>query len=742
MRERATGMYGRASTNVKPGSLVRRTGLFHWASAVALTAGASASAQSPALLEAVRVQQPTVAGLARAELQACARARCPSLARLELLTGVLELSEGDAAGAAARLSVSPPPPGLEAFHAWYLGVALAWSGQPAAAITALERAQASGPRWLLPQLQARLGELWLEVGKPEKARPLLEAASSALPRSPELTWSLALTFEGLKQPARARAAWEELALRVPLHPHGQAALARLEAAGWRPGFEQRLRRAQALLDGGDAPRCLASLEGLEAPKGKGAAERTARLALLRGQALLARGREKDAEAQAQLQQAAKGPPAIAAQALFASGRRLMRLQDNAGARAAFGALDEQYPTAPNADEGAYLAAWLAMNSGDFETAQRELERFEQRHERSKKRDEARWFRGFTLVRAKRYAEAREVLLSLPGDFPRSSLVPQARYWAARAASLSTEGSADAGPAVDVVGEYRAVLKAFPGTFYGLLASERLAELGVAAPLPFTVTPKVLQVERPPALALAAALAQTGLLRDAAREVSVAVQQATAADALTWGHALQALGAFHAAHALAARHLWGPVYTQRQPEALALMYPRAYQLSVEAWSAQHGLEPALAWAIMRRESAFAPEVTSSADARGLMQIIPPTARAIAKELKTEAPEPAELYSPDTNIRFGTWYLRALNERLGHPTLVAGAYNGGPSAVAKWARERGELPLDQWVEEIPFKETRGYVKQVTADLFVYRQLYGGTQERLALVVPTPKVAGVDF
>jgi len=135
------------------------------------------------------------------------------------------------------------------------------------------------------------------------------------------------------------------------------------------------------------------------------------------------------------------------------------------------------------------------------------------------------------------------------------------------------------------------------------------------------------------------------------------------------------------------------------------------------------------------------VTSSADARGLMQLIPPTARSIALELKLPPADDAELYSPEWNIRLGTWYLRALTTRLHHPTLVAAAYNGGPSSVARWAKERGELPLDQWVEEIPFKETRGYVKQVTTDLFIYRQLYGGEQQRLSLAIPVPG-SGVDF
>ena len=86
-----------------------------------------------------------------------------------------------------------------------------------------------------------------------------------------------------------------------------------------------------------------------------------------------------------------------------------------------------------------------------------------------------------------------------------------------------------------------------------------------------------------------------------------------------------------------------------------MYPRAYRESVERWSKDHGLDPFMAWAIMRRESAFKPEVTSIADARGLLQLIPPTARSIASVLKINAPEPDELYSPETYIDLGTWYL---------------------------------------------------------------------------------------
>jgi soluble lytic murein transglycosylase len=693
-------------------------------------------AQSAGLLDAVRVHRDGVATQAAEELQACIDTKCPDQPRLALLTGVLTLSEGDAAKAAQLMNANRPPAGLESVHGWYLGEAQAWAGQSAAAVKTLQKARRAAPTWLATRIDRRLAELHLELKAPAKATALLDADPD-VGTSPELLYTRALARQASKLTALARADWKTLALKFPAHPHGRLALEQLVATSdWRPTFEEQLGRAQALLASGDVAGCLSQLAELQPEK----PDAKARVSLVRGQALLTRGKERDAEARTELEIALRGPPSIAAQALNTLARRSMRLTDNVVARETFKKLDTTYPTDSQADDAHYLGAWLAMNSGEFETAVSEFAAFEDHHPSSKKRDEARWFRGFSWVRAKQYLKAREVLLTLSADFPRSSLVPQAQYWAARSAQLA--GPSDAGLPVDPAAEYRAVLSAFPGTFYGLLASERLTELGVDTRLPFTTPPKELAVKRPAGLELAASLARAGLFRDCAAEVSRALGAMPTGEALTWGHALQSLGDFGAAHTLAARHLWGAVYTQRTPEAVALMYPRAFRASVEAWSKEHQLEPAMAWAIMRRESAFAPEVTSVADARGLMQLIPPTASNVTSHLKLAPVDAAELYAPDWNIRLGTWYLHALMQRLQHPTLVAGAYNGGPDAVAKWAKERGHEPLDQWVEEIPYKETRGYVKQVTTDLFIYRQLYGGERQRLVLSIPAPLDTGVNF
>src|SRR5262249_28949088 len=98
----------------------------------------------------------------------------------------------------------------------------------------------------------------------------------------------------------------------------------------------------------------------------------------------------------------------------------------------------------------------------------------------------------------------------------------------------------------------------------------------------------------------------------------------------------------------------------------------------------------------------------------------------------------------NLQLSCWYVAALLKRFPHPALLAGAYNAGPSAVARWSKERGDLPLDLWVEQIPFRETRGYVKQVVGDFLRYHTFYGdpASAPRLALTLPGDAGTGVDF
>ncbi len=680
----------------------------------------AAWAQSPALLEAVRVHRAGVVDTARAELQACYDAKCPDADRLSLSLGFLLLSESDAASAATQLVSRPAPKGLEAFHGWYLGEALAWSGDVDDALKWLQKARKPAPPWLQRRIDARMGELWLGKGDAKKALPLLEAATTG-DAGPELLYQRGIARWMNGDVKRGQADLRSVAVRYAAHPYAARADELVKPAYT---FEERLTRATVL--GG--ARAVTELEGLKAPPGQ---EGRFELALAAAYFQVA----DDAKGNAQLDSAAKRGPGVASEALMARARRFMKVHDNAQARKVMLEIEAKYAEQPVAEDAAYLAAWLAMQAGDFEPAATEFGAFDTSHADSKKRDEARWFKAYSEYRAGKCSPA--TLQSLIDDFPRSSLVPQARYWLARCQQKQ--------PGAKVAAAYRAIIAAHPQSFYALLSSERLRELGETPPPPFAVEPKRLSVPPPKELKLAMELSATGLFRDAGLEVDRLLGTVGSADqALKLGHALQGIGEFGPAYTLAARWLWGAAFTQKDPAALALLYPRAFDESVEKFSSEAGLDPYMAWAIMRQESAFRPEVTSVADARGLMQLIPPTADSIAKTRNIVAPHPAELYAPEQSIAMGTWLLSALLERFGHPSLCAAAYNAGARPVVEWASTRSDLPLDEFVEAIPWKETRGYVKNVTANYFVYRTLYASSGEpmRLSLKVPEPKPTGVNF
>lgn len=141
-------------------------------------------------------------------------------------------------------------------------------------------------------------------------------------------------------------------------------------------------------------------------------------------------------------------------------------------------------------------------------------------------------------------------------------------------------------------------------------------------------------------------------------------------------------------------------------------------------AQTGLEPALVFAVIRQESAFDPGAISRAGARGLMQLMPATAKVVAKRIGVRYVRDWLTEDPDYNVKLGRTYLRSLVERFrGSYVLALAAYNAGPHRVDRWLDKFGdprgdEISLIEWIEHIPFSETRNYVQRVLEGLIVYR------------------------
>ncbi|MFB6351397.1 MAG: transglycosylase SLT domain-containing protein, partial [Bradymonadaceae bacterium] len=154
------------------------------------------------------------------------------------------------------------------------------------------------------------------------------------------------------------------------------------------------------------------------------------------------------------------------------------------------------------------------------------------------------------------------------------------------------------------------------------------------------------------------------------------------------------------------------------------YPRAFPRKVLAESREHGINPYLIWSLMTVESAYNPDSISPAQAIGLLQVIPRTGIKVATWLGDDDFGPHDLIDEEVAIEQGVSYFGSLVRKFrGQELLAVAGYNGGPHRVAAWMDKRGTMPLDEFVEEVPFTQARNYVKKVTRYLGLYLRLYEG-------------------
>ncbi|MEE8483257.1 MAG: transglycosylase SLT domain-containing protein, partial [Nitrospinota bacterium] len=170
----------------------------------------------------------------------------------------------------------------------------------------------------------------------------------------------------------------------------------------------------------------------------------------------------------------------------------------------------------------------------------------------------------------------------------------------------------------------------------------------------------------------------------------------------------------------------PKLTENERRLLTwMMFPLARWSVVYGESRKNGVDPMAVLALIRQESKFNADIVSSADARGLMQIIPPTGKRISRAMNEKNFNPDFLFDPEVNIRMGTFYLAALLRKSGGELAPAlASYNAGSRAVDKWLKKYSysAAEAEVFIERIPYPETRGYVKKVLRNYGAYRKTYG--------------------
>jgi soluble lytic murein transglycosylase-like protein len=380
-----------------------------------------------------------------------------------------------------------------------------------------------------------------------------------------------------------------------------------------------------------------------------------------------------------------------------------------------------------AARASYLVADLAHDRGHLSTMRTWLERTAERFPRSEYGGLALMRLGFAAFLARDYEGAARRFRSYRVRDRSGSWMSAALYWEGRA----READGDSATAEELYGR---ISSSDPAGYYGLQASRRLGDPALDGVEADTTSQRTSAWTR----RADSLLARMALLRDLGwqsralleleavrpRLVSAGTDRVAMARRLERsGWATPAIGM--AWSAFAARN-------GRWSEGLLrAVFPMPFRDTIVAAAREVRVDPALLAAVVRQESAFDPDVVSSAGAIGLTQLLPSTAQRVARRAGLPVPDSIDLFDPGVNIELGARYLAELLERYDGSRLAAlVAYNAGPSRWARW-RSLPERTADPelFVEAIPFSETRRYVKAVLRNQLLYRKLHGLEAPRAA-------------
>jgi soluble lytic murein transglycosylase len=153
----------------------------------------------------------------------------------------------------------------------------------------------------------------------------------------------------------------------------------------------------------------------------------------------------------------------------------------------------------------------------------------------------------------------------------------------------------------------------------------------------------------------------------------------------------------------------------------VLFPRPYWPELQRFAAANNLDPYLVAALIRQESEFNPGAVSYANAYGLMQLLPVTGKMMAKSVGMKHYNTATLLTPNVNLELGTRYFRDMTDKLGMVEYALAAYNAGSDRVADWRDTGHYRDIQEFVESIPFFQTRDYVQSIVRNAAIYRRLY---------------------
>lgn len=663
-------------------------------------------------------------------------------ARAALALGYYDYTKSRSPLALAWLEKADRDPLIREYVLYWRARAKRALGRDAEALTDLKTLRAEFPDGAMTELTVEaLAESALAAGKPSDAVAALDAYPGTASKS-NLLLERARARQAAKQLARAAADYQALYYKYPLSDEARSAgpilaqlAKRLRDEFPRATAAQQEDRAQAFFDGKKWREARQEFEKLLAMLGK-------KDASPRGQ----RARLRIAQARVQMNgspkliEAVRCPdPEVDAERLYVLSQawRPRPYDTRRGENEMLAALDllaQKYPSSRWNEDGMFARAnhyWVQLDRrAAAEAYQRLLEKFPG----TRYAQTAQWRIAWAAYLERR-PEAREWLEAFVSKYPGSSYVVDALYWLGRVEER-------AGNVPHARSFYRKAEERFPQTYFGRAAAARLDAIGREQVNPAEFLEKI-----PPAPALrrldeavpAAALerwTRAQVLRTLAFDASAELELragylATGSPRFAFEAAQAAIDQSHFNVAMALGRIAIPNAEARKKEdvpveAWKILFPLPYEAAVRRESAKNGVDAMLVAGLMRQESTFQPDALSRAGAVGLMQVLPKTGRKLARQLRVRYSR-AKLYEPEYNLRFGTLYLADLLKAYGSAEAALAAFNAGEDRVEAWQAERKFEELAEFVESVPFTETREYIQIVLRNAEVYRMIYGTTGER---------------
>ena len=573
-----------------------------------------------------------------------------------------------------------------------------------------------------PELEANV---LLALNNPTGARKVLaDAAGLAAEDRSGFQLALGQVDYALGQKPAALEVFKQLLLTHPLTSDAQVARARLTEMG-----------AEASL----TPTELSSLGDAFYKAGRYSEAEEQYRALMRSSTLGATERATFAVAEAACQWKLKRLTPAMVQGLPDTAdengaRRLYLLMelardrdDTADQQRIVGEMESRFPSSPWLAEALFSSGNMYLLKRDYPNAVQYYRYLAQHFPATKNAASAHWRAGWLSYRQKLYPEAASLFDEQIRLYPSATETVAALYWRGRLYESQDHNPGQA------AANYRAIVRAYQHFFYAQMSRARLAALGDTAPVTTPQLDNYQPIAAPnlvdtfpadsPHLARARLLANAGMNEYIAQEIAADPNSeswsglAEAQIYASYGETYRAMRALKRALPYSAS---API--KSIPLAYwRILFPEPYWDTIKTESAKNNLDPYLVASLIRQESEFNPSVISYANAWGLMQLLPSVGKAMAREEGMTHFQTFQLLDPETNIRLGTRYLRQMLERFGGVQEYAlAAYNAGDSRVADWEAAGPYAGMDEFVESIPFTQTREYVQAILRNEEIYRAI----------------------